>query len=156
MTRDNILNATAELFFHQLREDTDFLSLVALLAMAFEFHSILGGKKRGAKKERKERQARIEDLEKELDRRREDWSVEESIMMRKESRIGVGNVVAKRVRALLWAHLLRVDLKDKELAIGMSSYTFDPGIISNSSRTTRCSQRNTAALDRHGQHLSCT
>ena len=82
---------------------------------------ILGGKKRGGKKERKERQARIDELEKELDCRREDWNVEENIMMRKESRIGVGNAVAKRVRALFWAHLLRVDLQDKELVTGMSA-----------------------------------
>jgi len=120
LTRDNILNTTAELFFHQLREDTDFLSLVTLLASALEFQAILGGKKRGSKKQRKERQARIDDLEKELERKREEWGVEESVMMRKESRIGVGSAVAKRARALLWAHFLRVDLQDKELESGES------------------------------------
>lgn len=120
LTRDNILNATAELFFHQLREDTDFLSLVTLLASALEFQAILGVKKRGSKKERKERQGRIDELEKQLNARREQWGVEEGVMMRKESRIGVENAVAKRARALIWAHLLRVELDDKELQSGWS------------------------------------
>ena len=118
LTRDNILNPTAELFFHQLREDTDFLSLVTLLASALEFHAVLGGKRRGSKKVRKERQARIDELEKELETRREEWGVEESVVMRKESRVVVGNAVARRARALLWSHLLRVDLQDKELELG--------------------------------------
>ncbi|OCF32886.1 translocation protein SEC63 [Kwoniella heveanensis BCC8398] len=115
LTRDGILNPTAEVFFHQLRDDTDFISLISLIASALEFTAVLGGKKRGSKKARKERQAKIDDLEKVLDARKAEVGVEESPIMKKESRVNVTSAVAKRARALLWAHLLRVDLNDPEL-----------------------------------------
>ncbi|OCF45263.1 translocation protein SEC63 [Kwoniella heveanensis CBS 569] len=115
LTRDGILNPTAEVFFHQLRDDTDFISLISLIASALEFTAVLGGKKRGSKKARKERQAKIDDLEKVLDVRKAEVGVEESPIMKKESRVNVTSAVAKRARALLWAHLLRVDMNDPEL-----------------------------------------
>ena len=118
MTRDGILNGTAELYFHFLREDTDFTALVALLASSVEFASLLAGKKRGSKKERKDRQAKIEELEKEIDAKKEELGVEENPIMRKESKVGVTSAVARRVRALLWSHLLRMDLPEKELRDG--------------------------------------
>ncbi len=57
-------------------------------------------------------------MEKELDQRREQWGVEESVSMKRESRIGVTTAMGKRARALIWAHLLRVELNDKELQSG--------------------------------------
>ena len=118
LTRDGILNGTAELFFHYLQEDTDYVSLVALLSCALEFAPLLGGKRRGSKKERKERQARVDELDKELDAKREDMVVVDDPRMKKENRVVVSTAVARRARALLWAHLLRFDLKDKELESG--------------------------------------
>jgi len=111
LTRDGILNGTAELFFHQLREDTDFISLITILASALEFQAVLGRKQKGSKKQRKERQARIEELETELDKKRAELCVDESPTMRAESRASVTTAVARRVRALLWAHLLRFELE---------------------------------------------
>ncbi|WVW80319.1 hypothetical protein I302_102298 [Kwoniella bestiolae CBS 10118] len=116
LTRDGILNPTAEIFFHQLREDTDFFSLISLLASALEFSAVLGGsKKRGSKKERKERQSKIDELEKILDERKAEMGIEESPLMKKENKVNVTTAVAKRARALLWAHLLRIDLNDHHL-----------------------------------------
>ncbi|KAK6907520.1 hypothetical protein I203_101515 [Kwoniella mangroviensis CBS 8507] len=116
LTRDGILNPTAEIFFHQLREDTDFFSLISLLASALEFTAVLGGsKKRGSKKERKERQSKIDELEKILDQRKIEMGIEENPLMKKENRVVVTTAVAKRARALLWAHLLRIDLNDHQL-----------------------------------------
>lgn len=118
LTRDGVLNPTAELFFHYLREDTDYLSLISLLASAVELATILGGKRPGSKKERKERQARIEELDKELDALRTELDVDEDVVMRKENKIGVHTAAARRAQALLWSHMLRYDLKDKELRDG--------------------------------------
>ncbi|BEJ18115.1 hypothetical protein CspHIS471_0703920 [Cutaneotrichosporon sp. HIS471] len=115
LTRDGILNATAEIFFHQLRDDTDFLSLIALLASAVEFQAILAPPAKLSKKDRKERQARIETLEQELDTQRADLLIDESPTMKKESRVIVTTAAARRARALIWAHLLRYDLP-KDLA----------------------------------------
>lgn len=110
MSRDGILNSTAEIFFHQLREDTDFLSLISLLSSAVEFQAILGPRGKLSKKDRKERQARIEELEQELDKKRADLLIDENPTMKKDSRVIVTTATARRARALLWAHLLRVDL----------------------------------------------
>ncbi|ORX34164.1 Sec63 Brl domain-domain-containing protein [Kockovaella imperatae] len=115
MTRDGVLNGTAELFFHHLQEDTDFGSLVALLSCALELVPILAGGRRGSKKERKERQGRIDELEKELETKREDTFVFEDPNMRKENRVAPTTAVSRRASALLWAHLLRHDLKDTDL-----------------------------------------
>lgn len=115
LTRDGVLNATAEIFFHQLREDTDFLSLIALLSSAVEFQSILNPRRKLSKKDRKERQSRIETLEQELDTKRADLLIDENPSMKKESRVIVTTAAARRARALLWAHLLRYDLP-KDLA----------------------------------------
>lgn len=120
MTRDGVLNPTAELFFHYLREDTDYLSLVSLLAAALELVPLLAGKRPGSKKERKERQSKIDELEKELDAKRQEMDVDEDPSMKNESRMGVHTAAAKRARALLWAHMLRHDLADKELQDGES------------------------------------
>lgn len=110
MTRDGILNATAEIFFHSLREDTDFLSLISLLSSAVEFQTILNPRGKLSKKDRKERQARIEALEQELDTKRADLLIDESPTMKKDSRVIVTTAAARRARALLWAHLLRHNL----------------------------------------------
>ncbi|WWD18086.1 hypothetical protein CI109_102534 [Kwoniella shandongensis] len=115
LTRDGILNPTAEIFFHQLREDTDFSSLIAILASALEIHAVLGGKKKVSKKERKERQSKVEELEKVLEERKQEIGIVESPLMRRESRVVLSSGVARRARALLWAHLLRVDLDDAEM-----------------------------------------
>ncbi|KAK8865735.1 hypothetical protein IAR55_000881 [Kwoniella newhampshirensis] len=115
LTRDGILNPTAEIFFHQLRDDTDFTSLIALLASALELHSVLGGKKKVSKKERKERQAKVEELEKVLEEKKLEIGIEESPLMKQESKVIITSAVARRARALLWAHLLRVDLDDAEM-----------------------------------------
>lgn len=110
LTRDGILNGTAEIFYHQLREDSDFLSLISILSSALEFQ-VLFGKRKGSKKERKASQARIEELEKELDTKRSSLHIDEAPSMRAESRVMVTTAVARRVRALLWAHLLRVEIE---------------------------------------------
>nr|XP_018264892.1 translocation protein SEC63 [Kwoniella dejecticola CBS 10117]OBR87050.1 translocation protein SEC63 [Kwoniella dejecticola CBS 10117] len=115
LTRDGILNPTAEIFFHQLRDDTDFFSLMSLLASALEFGAVLGNKKRGSKKERKERQSKIDELEKVIDARKAEIGLEENPLMRRENKVNVTTAVAKRARALLWAHLLRIDLNDHRL-----------------------------------------
>jgi len=118
MTRDGILNTTAESFFHQLRDDTDFISLIAILASATEIAAILG--KKGSKKEKKERQSKVEELEKVIEARREELGVDENVMMKQENRVEVKTAPVRRARALLWAHLLRMDLEDAEMKSGMS------------------------------------
>jgi len=117
MTRDGILNTTAESFFHQLRDDTDFISLIAILASAAEISALLG--KKGSKKEKKERQSKVEELEKVIEARREELGVDENVMMKQENRVEVKTAPARRARALLWAHLLRMDLEDAEMKSGM-------------------------------------
>ena len=118
MTRDGVLNGTAELFFHYLRDDTDTLSLVCLLACALEFTPVLAGKRRVGKKARKDRQARIEELYKQLDIKRAEIGIEVDPIMRQDSSVNVTTATARRARALLWAHLMRMDLEDKELREG--------------------------------------
>ncbi|RXK35529.1 hypothetical protein M231_07208 [Tremella mesenterica] len=115
LTRDGILNASAETFFLSLREDTDFFSLIALLASAVEFQALLAGKKAGSKKERKERQAKIETLEKAIEAKKEEWDVHQSPLARREGRVQVTSAAARRAQALLWTHLLRMDLGEPEL-----------------------------------------
>lgn len=110
LTRDGILSPTAEIFFHQLREDTDFPSLVTLLASAVEFQRLVGARKKAGKKERKEKQAKVEELEKEVDGRIVEMGIVESPTMRRESRIQPKTAVARKARVLLWAHMLRIDL----------------------------------------------
>lgn len=121
MTRDGILNTTAETFFHQLRDDTDFISLIAILASAAEIQALLGGKK-GSKKEKKERQSKVEELEKVIEARREELGVDENVMMKQENRVEVKTAPARRARALLWAHLLRMELEDAEMKSGKSDH----------------------------------
>ncbi|CAK9782099.1 hypothetical protein CC85DRAFT_289163 [Cutaneotrichosporon oleaginosum] len=115
LTRDGVLNSTAENIFHKLRSDTDFLSLIALLSSSDEFQTILAPRRKLSKKDRKERQARVEALEQELDAKRADLLINENPMMKKDSRVIVTTATARRARALLWAHLLRHDLP-KDLA----------------------------------------
>ena len=131
LTRDGILNPTAELFFHYLRDDTDYLSLVSLLAGALEFVPLLAGKKSGSKKERKERQAKIDELEAVLEAKREEQGVEEDPIMKKESQIGVSTAAGKRARALIWAHILRHDLDNEELADEQLSVLLTTPILLN-------------------------
>ncbi|EIW72719.1 hypothetical protein TREMEDRAFT_26719 [Tremella mesenterica DSM 1558] len=121
LTRDGILNASAETFFLSLREDTDFFSLIALLASAVEFQALLAGKKAGSKKERKERQAKIETLEKAIEAKKEEWDVHQSPLARREGRVQVTSAAARRAQALLWTHLLRMDLSEPELRSEMLS-----------------------------------
>ncbi|KAL7423633.1 secretory subunit [Cryptotrichosporon argae] len=109
LTRDGILNTTAETFFHQLREDTDFISLMSLLASAGELAALLGRRKL-SKKEKKGRAAAVDELERALDARRAELGIDESPTIRPESRVVLTHVVARQARALLWAHLLRFDL----------------------------------------------
>ena len=82
---------------------------------------MLSGKKRGSKKERKEHQAKVDELDKVLETKREEMLVLDDPNMRKDNQVGVNTAVAKRARALLWAHLLRLDLEDKELEAGRFS-----------------------------------
>jgi translocation protein SEC63 len=74
-----------------------------------------------SKKERKERQSKVEELEKELDGKKEEWGVEDNPIMRKESRVTVSSAACRRARALLWAHLLRVEV-DAEAKSGRLAY----------------------------------
>lgn len=123
MTRDGILNSTAEAFFHQIRDDTDFVSLVAILASAAEIHALLS-KKKGSKKERKDRQTRVEELEKVFDARKEELAISEDVLMKNEHRVEVKTAPARRARALLWCHLLRIELEDAEMKSGESLDAF--------------------------------
>ncbi|KAI9635000.1 Sec63 Brl domain-containing protein [Dioszegia hungarica] len=119
-TRDNILNTSAEYFFHNLREDTDFLNLITILAGALEFQTILGlatkakGKGKPSKKERKEKTGRVEEVEALLDERREALGLGESITMRPENRVAVGSAAQRRARVLIWGHLLRWDFDERD------------------------------------------
>jgi translocation protein SEC63 len=141
------LNGTAELFFHYLRDDTDILSLISLLSCALELVPLLASKK-SSKKERKERQGAVDKLEKELDTKREALGIDEDPVMKKESRVGVTSAASKRARALLWAHLLRVDLP-KELQDGESMAVINADFY----RATRCSTENTSLAERVDEHL---
>lgn len=89
-----------------------------MLASALEFVPLLAGKKRGSKKERKEAQGKVDELEKALDAEREALAIEDDPEMRTENKIGVQTAAAKRARALLWAHMLRHDLQDQEMQKG--------------------------------------
>lgn len=119
LTRDGILNPTAEIFFHSLREDTDFISLVALLASAVEFTSILSGKKKLSKKEKKERQSRVEELERVVESKKVESGVEEGPRVSKDNKVVVASGVARRAQALIWSHLLRIEPEDSELKSGL-------------------------------------
>jgi translocation protein SEC63 len=81
---------------------------------------LLAGKKRGSKKERKEEQGRVEELDKALEAERTELDIEDDPEMRAESKFGVQTAVAKRAKALLWAHMLRHDLKDQAMQKGES------------------------------------
>lgn len=116
MTRDGILNTTAESFFHQLRDDTDFISLISILACATEIHNLLS--KKGSKKEKKERQAKVEEMEKIVEAKKEELAISEDVMMKQAHRVEVKTAPGRRARALLWCHLLRIDLDDAELKSG--------------------------------------
>jgi translocation protein SEC63 len=63
-----------------------------------------------SKKERKDRQAKVEELEKDLEKEKENLGIEESPLMRKESKVAVSTAAARRARALLWAHLLHFEV----------------------------------------------
>lgn len=121
LTRDGILNGTAEAFFHQVHEDSDVVNLLTVLSTAHEFRPVLEGKRGGSKKQRKERQQRIEELEKVIEEKREELLIEESPTIRVDSRATVNTAVARRARALLWAHLLRLELEpelqEEQLAV---------------------------------------
>jgi translocation protein SEC63 len=121
-TRDNILNTSAEYFFHNLRDDTDFLNLITILAGALEFQALLGlankdkNKIKPSKKERKEKSGRIEEIETLLDERREVLGLGESVIIRQENK--VGSEAQRRARVLIWAHLLRWEFDERELKDG--------------------------------------
>lgn len=57
-------------------------------------------------------------MEKELDAKRDAVDMDEDPTMKAESRMGVHTAAARRARVLLWAHMLRHDLADPELAQG--------------------------------------
>jgi translocation protein SEC63 len=58
-------------------------------------------------------------LETHIEEKRESWGGEDGVWMRKDSKVVItGTGVARRARALLWAHLLRIDLADQELQDG--------------------------------------
>lgn len=119
-TRDNVLNGSAEYFFHSLRDDTDFVTLITIFSGAKEFAHLLDPKAsshgRMAKKARKELYSQVEELEKHLDARRADLGIDESATLKKDSRVSVGSAGQRKARALLWAHLLRYDMNgDKAL-----------------------------------------
>lgn len=89
------------------------------MASAAELQAIVrGGKKAGSKKERKERQSRVEELEKRLEAKKEEIGFEESPVMRKDSKVAMTTAAARRVRALLWCQLLRVDPENAEMQSG--------------------------------------
>lgn len=114
LTRDNILNATAERFFHSLAEDTDFTNLIALLAGSLEVAAVVGGNK-VSKKVKKAKQSKIEELEAKINEAKEQNGIEEDPLMKVTSRVGVTSGADRRARALIWAHLLRIDLEDSEM-----------------------------------------
>lgn len=117
LTRDNILNATAERFFHSLAEDTDFTNLIALLAGSLEVAAVVGGNK-VSKKTKKAKQSKVEELEAKINEIKEQNGIEEDPLMNVTSRVGVTSGADRRARALIWAHLLRIDLDDAEMRNG--------------------------------------
>ncbi|KIR81797.1 translocation protein SEC63 [Cryptococcus gattii EJB2] len=114
LTRDNILNATAERFFHSLADDTDFTNLIALLAGSLEVAAVVGGNK-VSKKVKKAKQSKIEELEAKINEAKGQNGIEEDPLMKVTSRVGVTSGADRRARALIWAHLLRIDLDDAEM-----------------------------------------
>jgi hypothetical protein len=51
-------------------------------------------------------------------------------MMKQEHRVEVKTAPGRRAKALLWAHLLRINLEDQEMKSGTSSYMSDQGVRS--------------------------
>ncbi|WVO13402.1 hypothetical protein L204_101017 [Cryptococcus depauperatus] len=114
LTRDNILNATAEHFFHGLAEDTDFINLIALLAGSLEVAAAIGAKT--DKKTKKARQLKTEELVKTVEMvRAESVVLQDDPLMKEESKVAVKSGVDKRARALILAHLLRIEIEDADL-----------------------------------------
>lgn len=117
LTRDGILNGTAELFFHQLKDDSDFLQLVTILSSALEYRALLDKKPKGGRKGRKQRNAKLEELEKVLEEKRQELLIEDDPSMSLETKNGafIQTASQRRARALLFAQLYRVKLDDPEM-----------------------------------------
>lgn len=123
-TRDGILTSTAEHFFYYLKDDTDFSNLLTILAGASEFATLLAAStgRKLSKKDKKAKQAKVEELEKVIEMRKQELGVAESPTIRQESKVAVGSGPARRARALLWAHVLQVELDDAEMRSGESAH----------------------------------
>ena len=89
-----------------------------MLASSLEFVPLLASKKRGSKKERKDEQGRVDELDKTLDSEREALEIDDDPEMRNESKYVVQSATAKRAKALLWAHMLRHDVQDLSMRKG--------------------------------------
>ena len=55
-----------------------------------------------------------------LEAERAELDIDDDPEMRVENKFGVQTIAAKRAKALLWAHMLRHDLEDKEMQRGES------------------------------------
>ncbi|ODO07438.1 translocation protein SEC63 [Cryptococcus wingfieldii CBS 7118] len=116
LTRDNILNATADIFFQHLKEDTDFTNLIAIIAASLEVAAVVGGSKVD-KKTKKAKQSKVEELEETITKVKAENFIQEDPIMRKSSRVPVTSGADRRARALIWAHLLRIEITDSEMRV---------------------------------------
>lgn len=132
---------------------------MTVLAGALEFAALLSGAKgkdaakKLSKKERKEKQGRIEELEALLEARREELGISERVAVRQEDRAVVGSAAQRRARVLLWGHLLRYDFDEQELKDGQLVATFPRrSRLTDDDRATRHPSRRSTALDRPNQY----
>lgn len=60
----------------------------------------------------------MEELELELEKRKEELGLGESVSMRPENQVTVGSAAQRRARMLIWGHLLRFEFDEKDLKDG--------------------------------------
>lgn len=90
------------------------------MAGSLEVAAVVGGKK-VSKKTKKAKQSKVEELEAKINEIKEQNGIEEDPLMKVTSRVGVTSGADRRARALIWAHLLRIDLDDAEMRNGQLS-----------------------------------
>jgi hypothetical protein len=122
LTKDGALSSTAEMFFHNLKENISFPALLALLASASELKLILSAGSKGSKKVKRAKQTQTEALEKRIKGECERLGLGDVLSAGWEGGNGKGVVLPnpsnRRAVSLLWSHLLRVDDLESELLEG--------------------------------------
>lgn len=109
MTKDGVLGATAQLFFKNVREDSSPETLIYLLARAWDIEQ--GSTFNSAASE--PALAKLEAAVKEI--------VGDSYGKTAKIPTTQGTVATRRALALLYAHLLRIQIQDSSLQQGLFS-----------------------------------